>query len=80
MEAISTGGWIPALVIAGFSAERFVVLTYSVIFCLEHTQNNMAQGAMHFTYANFTSLFGVKENATWHVIHLYNWLFFRYFA
>lgn len=35
METVSTGGWIPALMIAGFPAERLVVLASSVLFCLQ---------------------------------------------
>lgn len=35
MEAVSTGGWIPALMTAGFAAGQLVVLAPSLLFCLK---------------------------------------------
>lgn len=33
METVSTGGWVPTLMIAGFSVEQFVVLESGTLFC-----------------------------------------------
>lgn len=35
MESVSTGGWIPALMIAGFSVQRLIVLAPSMLSCLK---------------------------------------------
>lgn len=77
METVSTGGWIPALMIDGFSVEQLVVLASSMLFCLKMHWEKYGTRSYAF-YVSYVALFGMKENATWHMTHLYKYLFFRY--
>jgi len=63
--------------VAGFSVEQLVVLAPSMLFCLKMHWEKYGTRSYAF-YIWKPRVFGMKENATQHVTHLYKYLFFRY--
>lgn len=61
METVSSRGWLPALMTAGFAVEQLCSLGIQHVVLPENAQGKVWQ-TLHFTCVSLTSLFGMKEN------------------